>query len=327
MEIGIKNWVQKIKEGDRLSLSKAITLVESEVPTHREQATELMAEIESIKTNSYRLAVTGVPGAGKSTLIDLLGMKWIEAGHRVAVLAIDPTSSISHGSVLGDKTRMVQISRHPNAFVRPSPTRLHLGGIASTSYETVLLCEAAGFNRILIETVGVGQSETLVSHLCDACLLLLVTGTGDDLQGVKRGILETADVIFVNKADGRNQDLAKSFARELTSLSSLWPNRLTGQKASIFSGSALDGASIDSLLAAVESFFNTISQSSALSDNRKNQRLFWLDQNLERRVHQLMFHHPEWKKMLDLARKEMMDGKLSLSQAVEKVVKALFRYY
>jgi len=172
--------------GDRLSLAKAITLIETTAPEKFEFRNRLISETEQKQGTGFRLSITGVPGSGKSTLIDGLGMLWVEQGHKVAVLAIDPTSSLSNGSILGDKTRMNQLSLQPNAFIRPSPTRLHLGGVASSTFETILLCEAAGYNRIIVETVGVGQSETLASSLTDACLLLLVTGTGDELQGVKK---------------------------------------------------------------------------------------------------------------------------------------------
>jgi len=193
---------EKILTGDRRALARGITLIESDNPEHRDEALALLKAVVPQTGNSIRLGITGVPGVGKSTFIETFGAHIINQGHRIAVLAIDPTSPKTGGSILGDKTRMEELSRNPNAFIRPSPSGGMLGGIARKTYDTLLLCEAAGFDVVIIETVGVGQSETTVNNLVDMFMLLLAPGGGDDLQGIKRGIMEMADILVVNKADG-----------------------------------------------------------------------------------------------------------------------------
>lgn len=317
----IGEWVRHIQAGDRLALSKAITLAESEALEHQALRNALLEQIELLgPATSFRLAVTGVPGAGKSTFIDWLGMQWIEDGHKVAVLAIDPSSGLSQGSVLGDKTRMASLAPHPSAFVRPSPTRLQLGGVASTTFETLLLCEAAGFERIIVETVGVGQNETIASQLTDACLLLLVTGTGDDLQGVKKGILESADCILVNKADGRNTDMARAFARELKSLSSLWPTRANGQKAQVFTGSAEDKAGLPELLAFLNNFYENGMKTGWLAAGRTKQKSFWLDCMLQHQLQLLFTREPALKTALEDARQRILFQNQPVSSTVAHLV-------
>jgi len=201
MDTATKDSIAAIRAGDRRALARAITLIESQRPDHRAQALELLAALGRDR-QALRIGLSGTPGVGKSTFIEAFGMMLAEAGLRVAVLAVDPSSARSGGSILGDKTRMERLSRHPSAFIRPSPSRAQMGGVARRTREAVALCEAAGFDVILIETVGVGQSETMVSGLCDLFLLLMAPAAGDELQGVKRGIMEMADMILVNKADG-----------------------------------------------------------------------------------------------------------------------------
>ncbi|NPD14619.1 methylmalonyl Co-A mutase-associated GTPase MeaB [Xinfangfangia sp. D13-10-4-6] len=191
-----------ILAGDRRALARGITLIESARPDHREQAVTLISALRGAGRQALRLGLSGTPGVGKSTFIEAFGMKLADQGKRIAVLAVDPSSARSGGSILGDKTRMEQLSRHPNAYIRPSPSQAHMGGVARRSREAVALCEAAGFDLVLIETVGVGQSETMVAEICDIFILLMAPAGGDELQGVKRGIMEMADMILVNKADG-----------------------------------------------------------------------------------------------------------------------------
>lgn len=206
-----------IRKRSRAALGRAITLIESKRTDHRRLAEELVSRIMPLTGNSHRIGISGIPGAGKSTFIEGIGMDAIEEGHRVAVLAIDPSSMRTGGSILGDKTRMLKLSTHPQAFVRPSPTSGTLGGVARRTRESLLLCEAFGFDRIFIETVGVGQSETSVAQMCDVFVLLAIAGAGDELQGIKRGILEMADIIAINKADGANLKSAERAAAELRS--------------------------------------------------------------------------------------------------------------
>jgi LAO/AO transport system kinase len=265
-----------LKKGERLSLSKAITLIETRSPdlfVFRDRLLEFAVKRE--RQDTFRLAVTGVPGAGKSTLINQLGMHWISKGHKVAVLAVDPSSEVSHGSVLGDKTRMADLAKEENAFIRPSPTRLHLGGVASTTFETILLCEAAGYDRILVETVGVGQSELEVSGLTDGCLLLLVAGAGDELQAVKRGVMEAADFILINKADGDNLERARTAARELKQVSDLWALRPGGNRTEVWYASSLGKAGSDGWFSALDEFHAFIRQSGFFSSNRNEQEKKW----------------------------------------------------
>jgi len=319
---------EKIREGlflgDRLSLSKAITLIETSAPDKFEFRNRLISEIEQKGGSGFRLAITGVPGSGKSTLIDGLGMHWVEAGHKVAVLAIDPSSSLSNGSILGDKTRMNQLSQHPNAFIRPSPTRLHLGGVASSTFETILLCEAAGYDRIIVETVGVGQSETLASSLTDACLLLLVTGTGDELQGVKKGILESADFILVNKADGENLDRARLFERELKQISGLWPERRNGKKAQVQLGSSFVADQVKSLGDTIETYFETIKGNGGFEANRETQKKEWLHVLIHQRLDEKLKSDPDWKRALDQSEAAVRNG-IGISDAADLVISDFFK--
>ncbi|MDQ2635264.1 MAG: methylmalonyl Co-A mutase-associated GTPase MeaB, partial [Actinomycetota bacterium] len=204
-----------ISEGDRAALAKAITLVESTRADHREQAQQLLLELTPKAGEAIRVGITGVPGVGKSTTIEALGMYLIEQGHRVAVLAVDPSSTRTGGSILGDKTRMARLAVHPDAYIRPSPTSGTLGGVAKATRETIVLLEAAGFDVILVETVGVGQSEVTVADMVDTFVFLTLARTGDQLQGIKKGVLELADVVVVNKADGEHAVEARMAAREL----------------------------------------------------------------------------------------------------------------
>ncbi len=317
---------EKIRDGlfrgDRLSLSKAITLIETDAPDKFRFRNQLMEEMESVVRPGFRLAVTGVPGAGKSTLIDRLGMHWISEGHKVAVLAIDPSSSLSHGSILGDKTRMTELSRNPNAFIRPSPTRLQLGGVASSTYETILLCEAAGFDRIIVETVGVGQSETLASSLTDACLLLLVTGTGDDLQGVKKGILESADIILVNKADGENENRAKVFERELKQISGLWPTRRNGEPAAVIRGSSLQDESLEAVFDKTQLYFGQIFGNGELHRNRLSQKIVWMKALIRKRLEEQLNVNPVWKNAILQSESAVLSG-ASVMQEVDRILEKL----
>lgn len=318
MRPDVEHLLKGIQAGDRLSLSRAITLIETELPDHFPFRDALIRQIEPLAGKSLRLAVTGVPGAGKSTLIDRLGLYWADAAHKVAVLAIDPSSHISQGSILGDKTRMTDLSRHPNAFIRPSPTRLQLGGIAPNTFETILLCEAAGFDRIIVETVGVGQSETLASALTDVCLLLLVTGTGDDLQGVKKGILETADLVLVNKADSGNEDRAKAFSRELKQISSLWPLRGNGKNAQILQGSALKTDLLEKLCQEIDQFLHDVQANGRFLEQRRAQNQSWLRSLIRRHLEEKIQYHPDWTRAMDEAAEAVRQGN-AVSQEAARV--------
>ena len=241
-------YVDGILKGDRVALSKAITLVESALPSHQEIAQQIIAACLPHSGKALRLGITGVPGAGKSTFIEALGMYLCRNDHKLAVLAIDPSSQRSKGSILGDKTRMEELSVHPNAFIRPSASAGTLGGVARKTRETVILCEAAGYDTIFIETVGVGQSETAVHSMVDFFLLILISGAGDELQGIKRGIMEMADGIAVNKADGDNVLRADRAAAECRTALPLVPRPESGQETKVLTCSSLTGFNVDAYL-------------------------------------------------------------------------------
>ena len=233
-----------VRSGDRAALPRAITLVESTRPDHREQAQQLLLELMPEAGNAMHVGITGVPGVGKSTTIEALGMYLIEQGHRVAVLAVDPSSTRTGGSILGDKTRMARLAVHPDAYIRPSPTSGTLGGVAKATRETIVLLEAAGFDVILVETVGVGQSEVAVANMVDTFVFLTLARTGDQLQGIKKGVLELADIVVVNKADGEHATEAKAAARELTGAIRLIYPRETLWRPPVLTMSALNGTGL-----------------------------------------------------------------------------------
>jgi LAO/AO transport system kinase len=265
-----------VRAGDRRSLARAITLVESTRADHRDDAAALLDELMPATGGSTRVGISGAPGAGKSTFIEALGLNLVEAGHEVAVLAVDPSSTRNGGSILGDKTRMEQLSRAPKAYIRPSPSKGTLGGVARRTREAMLVCEAAGFDVVLVETVGVGQSEVAVAGMVDAFALLLSPGAGDDLQGVKRGIVELADLVVVNKADGALADLARHTASDYGHALHLLRPRTDGWSARVLSCSALLGDGIGDVWAAVEEFMTAARASGGLGRRRGEQSRDWM---------------------------------------------------
>ncbi len=266
-------YVDGVREGDRAILARAITLIESEQPAHAELAQDVLEALLPETGGAHRVGISGVPGAGKSTFIDALGTMLTGQGHRVAVLAVDPTSSISGGSILGDKTRMSTLSNDPNAFIRPSPTSGTLGGVARKTRETILLCEAAGFDAVLVETVGVGQSETIVAGMVDFFLVLLIAGAGDELQGIKRGILEVADMLAINKADGDNRARATSAQASYQSALRL----MRGDNAPpVVTCSALEKTGLTELWALVAECRREQEVSGDFQRNRQAQQVQWM---------------------------------------------------
>jgi len=243
-----------IRAGDPVALARAITLVESTAPQHAAEATNLMRLLLPHRDHSVRIGITGVPGVGKSTFIEAIGLYLCEKGHRVAVLAVDPTSVVSGGSILGDKTRMEKLSRHPSAYIRPSPSGGALGGVTRKTRETITLCEAAGYDVILVETVGVGQSEIAVRSMTDFFLLLALTGAGDELQGLKKGIVEMADAIAVTKVDGDNMAAAEKLKIELCQVLQVLTPVTAGWKPEVLTCSAIKGTGIAEIWSLVERF-------------------------------------------------------------------------
>ncbi|WXG57078.1 MAG: methylmalonyl Co-A mutase-associated GTPase MeaB [Candidatus Sedimenticola sp. (ex Thyasira tokunagai)] len=267
---------QEILAGNRRALARAITLVESTRVDHRESATELLQQLAPHTGKSIRIGISGVPGAGKSTFIESIGNHIIDQGHRLAVLAVDPSSALSGGSILGDKTRMETLSRRPEAFIRPSPSAGTLGGVTRRTRETMLLCEAAGHDVVLVETVGVGQSETAVAEMTDMFLLLLIPGGGDDLQGIKRGIMELADLILMNKADGVLEATARHSAADYVAALSLLHPRTRNWQVPVKTCSALEGQGIAEAWELIGDYRDTLTASGELTERRAEQARSWM---------------------------------------------------
>ena len=256
MKISTEDFIDGIKSGNKRLIAKAITLVESTKPEHRIQAEELLKKILPLTGNSIRVGITGVPGAGKSTFIENFGRLAISNNKKVAVLAIDPSSAINKGSILGDKTRMEELAKEENAFIRPSPSSGFLGGVANTTFETMMICEAAGYDYILIETVGVGQSEVLVSDITDVFLFLKIIGGGDELQGIKRGIMEMVDIIFINKVEESNRQKAKNTKLELKRALDFLPSKEKDWKVPVLLGSALHNEGLNDVYQKIDDFIS-----------------------------------------------------------------------
>jgi LAO/AO transport system kinase len=274
--MGPSELAHAIRSGDRSALPRAITLVESTRADHREQAQRLLMELASDAGSAVHIGITGVPGVGKSTAIEALGMYLIEQGHRVAVLAVDPSSTRTGGSILGDKTRMARLAVHPDAYIRPSPTSGTLGGVARATRETIVLLEAAGYDVVLVETVGVGQSEVTVSNMVDTFVFLTLARTGDQLQGIKKGVLELADVVAVNKADGSHAVEAKAAARELTGAIRLLYPRDTLWRPPVLTMSALEGTGLSDLWDTVLKHRRVLSDAGEFEARRRRQQVEWM---------------------------------------------------
>lgn len=304
--------------GDRASLAQAITLVESRAAKHRAPARELMQAILPATGGALRVGLTGTPGSGKSTFIEALGVMLCDQGKRVAVLAVDPSSSRTGGSILGDKTRMEDLSRHDNAFIRPSPSGGSLGGVAVRTREALLLCEAACYDVILVETVGVGQSETAVRTMTDFFLLLQIAGAGDELQGIKKGVIELADAIVVNKADGDNLLRAKLAKVEYTKVMHFLHPFTPGWKPKALMCSALTGEGIEEVWALIESFRDQLTESGVFDERRSEQNVDWFDSLLKAAVMERFTaeHSERIQKMATAVR----HGKLPVSVALDQLM-------
>lgn len=304
------------------ALSKAITLVESGLPNHRVMANELIDRLLPFTGKSQRIGITGVPGVGKSTFIETFGLKLIEKDHRVAVLAIDPTSSISHGSILGDKTRMNSLATHPNAFIRPTPSGGNLGGVHRKTRESILLCEAFGFDRILVETVGVGQSETAVHHMTDVFILLLLSGAGDELQGIKRGIMEMADLLVIHKADGENRTKAERAMAEVKSAIRLFPTPPSGWSPQVQTLSSIEQLGFDSLFQQLESYFNHSITQGFFDFNRKEQSISWMKDALGDALFFWLENHPQFHEKWKTQEEKVLLQQKSPFSAVSEILQS-----
>lgn len=308
---------------DRVALARAITLVESDAPQHQAPRQDLLEKIYPFGGNSIRVGVTGVPGAGKSTFIDALGFAACEAGRNVFVLAVDPSSPKSGGSLLGDKTRMSKLAQHPRAFVRPSPSRGALGGIAARAREVVLVAEAAGFDMVLIETLGVGQGEIAVRAVVDLLLLLTLTGGGDELQSMKRGILELADIVVVNKADGENGARAKSMAGELQHALALFHRRTDCEPIRVHAVSAIDLSGIREVLFEIVRLEAIGAKSGRIEKHRAEQSQDWFDAALELELSRLFFADKRAQSRLEAARAQVARGDTLPSAVAHDLVRDL----
>jgi LAO/AO transport system kinase len=306
--------------GNSTALSKGITLIESTAAKHKDQAKELLALCLPHANASLRIGITGVPGVGKSTFIEQFGKLLVAEGKRVAVLAVDPTSSVSHGSILGDKTRMEALVREPNAFIRPSASGDSLGGVARKTREAIVLCEAAGYDTLLIETVGVGQSETAVHSMTDFFLLLKLAGAGDELQGIKRGIMEMADAIVINKADGDNLKAAQLAKTEFNRALHLYPQKESGWNPKTLTCSALNNNGIDAIWELIQEYYQLVKENGYFHDKRKQQNKFWLLQTIESNLKQDFYNHPGIKEELEKQLSLIESGKTTPFQAAETLL-------
>ena len=280
-----KKFISEIMAGNISFLSRAITLIESSNKKHQEKANIILNECLPHANKSIRIGITGVPGVGKSTFIEALGMQLTEKNKKVAVLAIDPSSSINKGSILGDKTRMEELVNNKHAFIRPSPAGSSLGGVAQKTRETIILCEAAGFDTIIIETVGVGQSETMVHSMVDFFLLLKIAGAGDELQGIKRGIIEMADAIIINKSDGENIRNASIAKVDFTRALHLYPQKNSGWKPKVLTASALEGTGVNEVMEMIESYISLVKKNNFFVSNRNHQNISWLKAIIEKNLY------------------------------------------
>ena len=309
--------------GERAALARAITLAESRRPDHRQQATALIQRLLPRTGKAIRVGITGVPGVGKSTTIDALGHHLTAKGHKVAVLAVDPSSTRTGGSILGDKTRMARLAVDPNAYIRPSPSSGTLGGVAAKTRETMLLCEAAGFDVILVETVGVGQSETAVADLTDFFLVLMLPNAGDELQGIKKGIIELADMIAVNKADGAGATAARAAAAQyraalhiLTPASPLWSTP-------VVTVSGLTGEGLDALWDKIEQHRERLEARGLITQKRRQQDVKWMWAMVQDRLQARLRNDPALKARTPEIEREVASGRLAATLAADEIAQAL----
>ncbi len=306
-----------ISTGNKVALSQAITLVESEQPKHKNIVEELIKASLPKSGKSLRIGITGVPGVGKSTFIESFGNHLLATGKRVAVLAVDPSSSISKGSILGDKTRMQSLVTKENAFIRPTASGSSLGGVARKTRESIILCEAAGYDIILVETVGVGQSETAVHSMTDFFLLLKLAGAGDELQGIKRGIIEMADAILINKADGENLKAAQKAKMNFKKALHLYPEKKSSWTPKVKCVSAINQKGIPKVWDMIEEFSKSTKENGFFYKNRFEQQKFWLFDTLNQKLKQNFYRHPQLKLELDKHLKLIENQKMSSFEAAD----------
>ena len=316
------DYVAGVLSGDRSVLARAITLAESNSDVHEAQAQEVLLRVFPRTGKAKRIGITGVPGVGKSTFIETFGCFLVEKGHRLAVLAIDPTSSRSRGSVLGDKTRMERLSREPNAFIRPSPAGESLGGVARRTRETMLLCEAAGFDVVLVETVGVGQSETALRSMVDFFLLLLLPGAGDELQGIKKGVSEMADAVLINKADGENRRRAQQALAEYEGALHYQQPATPKWKTEVGLCSALTGEGVGEAWGIIERFYDQLEPSGIITKRRQQQALDWLSSLIHDELLRRFYRDPAVRRRLPALQEAVVRGQTTAVRAAHELLAA-----
>ncbi len=309
-----------IRSGDRSALARAITVVESTRTDHREQAQRLLMELIPNAGLAMHVGITGVPGVGKSTTIEALGMYLIDRGHRVAVLAVDPSSTRTGGSILGDKTRMARLAVHPQAYIRPSPTSGTLGGVAKATRETIVLLEAAGFDIILVETVGVGQSEVAVANMVDTFVFLTLARTGDQLQGIKKGVLELADIVVVNKADGQHATEARGAARELSAAIRLIYPRETLWRPPVLTMSALEGVGVAELWETVCRHRDVLTEAGEFDNRRRAQQVDWTWAMVRDAVVDRVLNHPGVRAIRTELERQVRMGEITPALAAQRIL-------
>ena len=318
-------YVEGIFQGNRTILSQAITLVESSLPEHTQIAHDIVERCMPYSGNSIRIGITGVPGAGKSAFIEAIGGYLTSKGHKLAVLAIDPSSERSKGSILGDKTRMEELSANENAFIRPSPSSGSLGGVARKTRETIFLCEAAGYDVIFIETVGVGQSETAVHSMTDFFLLIQITGAGDELQGIKRGIMEMADMIAVNKADGNNVEKAKFAQAQYQSALRLFPKQASGWEPKATTCSSIMRIGMDTIWDTVKKYEQLTKDNGYFDKRRRQQSKYWMNETIRNKLVNHFYNNPEIEKLLPEYEQKITDDKMSSFAAAQALLQKYFK--
>lgn len=324
VQLTANDYVEGILKGNVSILGRAVTLVESRAEAHQALAQEVIEKCLPYTGNSRRIGITGVPGAGKSTSIDVFGLHVLRQGGKLAVLAIDPSSERTKGSILGDKTRMEKLSQHPDAFIRPSPSAGSLGGVARKTRETIMLCEAAGYNNIFVETVGVGQSETAVHSMVDFFLLIQLAGTGDELQGIKRGIMEMADGIVINKADGDNVDRANLAAAQFRNALHLFPPTPSKWVPEVICYSGYYELNIDKVWDMIDRYFEYVKKTGYFQHKRNEQAKYWMLETINERLRHDFYSRPEIRALLEQKEMRVLNNEQSSFTAAQDV---LDRYY
>jgi LAO/AO transport system kinase len=321
----VSEYVEGILRGDRVLLSQAVTLIESSRFDHQQKAQEIIEKCLPYTGKSIRVGITGVPGSGKSTSIEAFGMQLIRTGKKLAVLAIDPSSERSKGSILGDKTRMEELSVQENAFIRPSPSAGSLGGVARKTRETIVLCEAAGFDTIFVETVGVGQSEIAVHSMVDFFLLIQITGGGDELQGIKRGIMEMADGIVINKADGDNVKKAKVSQTQYRNALQLFPIHESGWKPEVLTYSGMTGFGVPEVLEMVYRYIAFVKDNGFFHQKRTSQAKYWMYESINEQLRNRFYQNEEVQKLLTIKEKQVLNDEVSSFAAAQSLLEKYYK--